>query len=167
MYPSVRSSFTLAWTLPLAFCAVAAQPPLDPLETLNRINHNYNTLKDACQEPDTGAARGHYYCSGVTLRMVNDGPFNPWDYSPYAIKIGATSYSWIRGPEHPDSHSPGRFHPAHPNRRGGLEPAGQGAGLDLHLRLRWRYRAGAQVVRLRLLRQPRATACGPGCDEQP
>lgn len=28
--------------------------------------------------------------------MVNDGPFNPWDYSPYAIKIGATSYSWIR-----------------------------------------------------------------------
>ncbi|MFC6690097.1 DUF2599 domain-containing protein [Pseudomonas lini] len=86
----------MAWTLPLAFCAVAAQPPLDPLQTLNRINHNYNTLKDACQEPDTGAARGHYYCSGVTLRMVNDGPFNPWDYSPYAIKIGATSYSWIR-----------------------------------------------------------------------
>lgn len=96
MYPTVRSSFTLAWTLPLAFCAVAAQPPLDPLQTLNRINHNYNTLNDACQEPDTGAARGHYYCSGVTLRMVNDGPFNPWDYSPYAIKIGATSYSWIR-----------------------------------------------------------------------
>ncbi|WP_097302949.1 DUF2599 domain-containing protein [Pseudomonas chlororaphis] len=96
MHPAVRSSFVLAWTLPLAFCAVAAQPPLDPLETLNRINRNYNTLKDVCREPDTGAARGHYYCSGVTLRMVNDGPFNPWDYSPYAIKIGATSYSWIR-----------------------------------------------------------------------
>ena len=50
------------------------QPSLDPLDTLKRINHNYNTPKDACQEPDTGAARGLYYCSGVTLRMVNDGP---------------------------------------------------------------------------------------------
>nr|WP_238156210.1 DUF2599 domain-containing protein [Pseudomonas baetica] len=90
------SSFALACTLSLLFSTVAAQPSLDPLDTLKRINHNYNTLKDACQEPDTGAARGLYYCSGVTLRMVNDGPFNPWDYSPYAVKIGATSYSWIR-----------------------------------------------------------------------
>ncbi|WP_339493690.1 DUF2599 domain-containing protein [Pseudomonas sp. RA_105y_Pfl2_P56] len=90
------ASLALACTLPLMFSTVAAQTVSDPLDTLRRINHNYNTLKDACQEPDTGAARGLYYCSGVTLRMVNDGPFNPWDYSPYAIKIGATSYSWIR-----------------------------------------------------------------------
>lgn len=96
MYAAMRSFFAPTCTLPLVFCTVAAQPLLDPLDTLKRINHNYNTLKDACQEPDTGAARGLYYCSGVTLRMVNDGPFNPWDYSPYAIKIGATSYSWIR-----------------------------------------------------------------------
>ncbi|EJM15720.1 Protein of unknown function (DUF2599) [Pseudomonas sp. GM21] len=96
MYAAMRSFFALACTLPMVFCTVAAQPLLDPLDTLKRINHNYNTLKDACQEPDTGAARGLYYCSGVTLRMVNDGPFNPWDYSPYAIKIGGTSYSWIR-----------------------------------------------------------------------
>ncbi|MBP5957133.1 DUF2599 domain-containing protein [Pseudomonas anatoliensis] len=89
-------SFALACTLPLLCTTVAAQPPLDPQDTLRRINHNYNTLKRECQEPDTGAARGLYYCSGVTLRMVNDGPFNPWDYSPYAVKIGATSYSWIR-----------------------------------------------------------------------
>lgn len=96
MYTAARSFFALACTLPLVFDAMAAQPAVDPLEILNRINHNYNTLKDACQEPDTGVPRGHYYCGGVTLRMVNDGPFNPWDYSPYAIKIGATSYSWIR-----------------------------------------------------------------------
>ncbi|MFJ2488344.1 DUF2599 domain-containing protein [Pseudomonas sp. NPDC087639] len=89
-------SLALAGTLPLLFGTVCAQPQPEPLDTLKRINHNYNTLKDSCQEPDTGAARGLYYCSGVTLRMVNDGPFNPWDYSPYAIKIGATSYSWIR-----------------------------------------------------------------------
>jgi hypothetical protein len=90
------SSFALACTLPLLFSTADAQPQPDPLDTLKRINSNYNTLKDNCQEPDTSAARGLYYCSGVTLRMVNDGPFNPWDYSPYAIKIGATSYSWIR-----------------------------------------------------------------------
>jgi hypothetical protein len=89
-------SFALACAFPLWFSSVAAQTVSDPQDTLKRINLNYNTLKDACQEPDTGAARGLYYCSGVTLRMVNDGPFNPWDYSPYAIKIGATSYSWIR-----------------------------------------------------------------------
>ncbi|WP_242489570.1 DUF2599 domain-containing protein [Pseudomonas sp. TH06] len=86
----------LACALPLLCSALAAQPLLDPQDTLKRINHNYNTLKQECQEPDTGAPRGLYYCSGVTLRMVNDGPFNPWDYSPYAVKIGATSYSWIR-----------------------------------------------------------------------
>nr|WP_259741274.1 DUF2599 domain-containing protein [Pseudomonas fluorescens] len=90
------SSFALACTLSLLFSTVAAQPSLDPQDTLKRINHNYNSLKQECQEPDTGAPRGLYYCSGVTLRMVNDGPFNPWDYSPYAVKIGATSYSWIR-----------------------------------------------------------------------
>lgn len=75
-----------------------AQPPvaLDPLQTLQRINRNYNNVTDGCREPDTQAPRGHYYCSGVTLRMVDDGPFNPWDYSPYAIKTGATSFSWIR-----------------------------------------------------------------------
>lgn len=93
---ALRSSFALLCTLPLMFSTVVAQPLPDPLDTLKRINLNYNTLKDSCQEPDSGAVRGLYYCSGVTLRMVNDGPFNPWDYSPYAIKIGATSYSWIR-----------------------------------------------------------------------
>jgi hypothetical protein len=91
-----RSALSGLALLPLAFAALAAPATPDPLETLKRINHNYNTLMEACAEPDTGAARGLYYCNGVTLRMVNDGPFNPWDYSPYAVKIGATSYSWIR-----------------------------------------------------------------------
>ncbi|MGR6452602.1 hypothetical protein ACU5P1_11900 [Pseudomonas plecoglossicida] len=77
--------------------AVAQVPvALDPIQTLQRINRNYNNVTDGCREPDTQAPRGHYYCSGVTLRMVDDGPFNPWDYSPYAIKTGATSFSWIR-----------------------------------------------------------------------
>ncbi|TDF83750.1 DUF2599 domain-containing protein [Pseudomonas sp. H9] len=72
---------------------------LDPQQTLERINRNYNTLITAnhpCTEPDTGAVRGHHYCSGVTLRMVDDGPFNFWDYSEFAKKLGASSFSWIR-----------------------------------------------------------------------
>ncbi len=96
MRPMACAPIILAFTSTFALSAIAAQPALDPIETLNRINRNYNTLNNDCKEIDSGAARGHYYCSGVTLRMVNDGPFNPWDYSPYAIKIGATSYSWIR-----------------------------------------------------------------------
>jgi hypothetical protein len=76
--------------------AVDVKTGLDPAETVRRINANYNAVVHQCKEADTGALRGHYYCSGVTLRMVNDGNFNPWDYSPYAVQTGATSYSWIR-----------------------------------------------------------------------
>jgi hypothetical protein len=136
------SFFVLACTFPLWFSSAAAQTVSDPQDTLKRINLNYNTLKDACQEPDTGAARGLYYCSGVTLRMVNDGPFNPWDYRPLRDQ------DWRdfllldpQGSEHANSYSPGRFHSAHAHRRGGYEAAGQGAGIHLHLRFRWRHRA--------------------------
>ena len=66
-----------------------------PQNTVKRINANYNSLRSDCKEP-SGAPRGYYYCSGVSVRMVDDGPFNPWDYSPYAMKTGATSFSWIR-----------------------------------------------------------------------
>lgn len=87
---------SLLGTLPLAAMADTSVIALDPGATLHRINHNYNNIDNRCREPDTGAPRGHYYCSGVTLRMVDDGPFNPWDYSDYAQKTGATSFSWIR-----------------------------------------------------------------------
>ncbi|MBK5001490.1 DUF2599 domain-containing protein [Pseudomonas sp. S31] len=87
---------SLLATLPLAAIADTSVIALDPAATLQRINHNYNNIDNHCREPDTGAPRGHYYCSGVTLRMVDDGPFNPWDYSDYAQKTGATSFSWIR-----------------------------------------------------------------------
>ncbi|WAB95758.1 MULTISPECIES: hypothetical protein [Pseudomonas] len=31
---------------------------LDPMQTLQRINRNYNKVTDACREPDTLAPRG-------------------------------------------------------------------------------------------------------------
>ncbi|MFJ4392096.1 DUF2599 domain-containing protein [Pseudomonas soli] len=82
--------------LPAAQAAPTIKAAYDPQQTAARLNRNYNDTTHACKEPDTGAPRGHYYCSGVTVRMVDDGPFNPWDYSPYAIDTGATSFSWIR-----------------------------------------------------------------------
>lgn len=89
-------TFTAALSLGLSTALTAAPVAVDtPENTLKRINDNYNRLDNACKEPG-GAPRGHYYCSGVTLRMVDDGPFDPWDYSPYAIRTGATSFSWIR-----------------------------------------------------------------------
>ncbi|WP_412460036.1 DUF2599 domain-containing protein [Pseudomonas sp. SC11] len=90
--------YSLAAALVLGLPSAFAAAPIEvgtPQETLRRINDNYNRIDNACKEPG-GAPRGHYYCSGVTLRMVDDGPFNPWDYSPYAISTGATSFSWIR-----------------------------------------------------------------------
>ncbi|SQG00082.1 putative halovibrin [Paucimonas lemoignei] len=95
MHPLQTLSMLIAlW--PCSLWAVDVQTGLDPVETVRRINASYNAVVHECKEADTGALRGHYYCSGVTLRMVNDGNFEPWDYSPYAVKTGATSFSWIR-----------------------------------------------------------------------
>ncbi|WP_297842931.1 hypothetical protein [Pseudomonas sp.] len=69
------------------------QPPADVLEAMNR---NYGESQNNCREYETSLPRGHYYCSGVLLRTVEDGNFNPWTYSPSSIALGATSYSWIR-----------------------------------------------------------------------
>ncbi len=72
---------------------VQLQKPADILEAMNR---NYNESQTNCREQGSGAARGHYYCSGVLVRTVDDGNFTPWSYSASAIRLGATSYSWIR-----------------------------------------------------------------------
>ncbi|WP_296179588.1 DUF2599 domain-containing protein [Pseudomonas sp. UBA1879] len=79
-----------------AACALDLVVDPSPQATAQRLNDSYNRIVNDCKEPDTDAPRGHYYCSGVTLRMVNDGPFLPWTYSPYALQTGATSWTWIR-----------------------------------------------------------------------
>lgn len=92
-------AIALLLCLPAAHAAQSVTSALDPAQTLERINRNYNTVISAaapCKEPDTGAPRGHNYCSGVTVRMVDDGPFNFWDYSEFAKKLGASSFTWIR-----------------------------------------------------------------------
>jgi hypothetical protein len=73
--------------------SVQLQTPNEIIETLNRL---YNTSYNDCREPATGLPRGHYYCSGVIIRGTTDGDYAPWSYSPYALEIGATSWTWIR-----------------------------------------------------------------------
>ncbi|WAH57846.1 hypothetical protein LZ023_33645 [Pseudomonas silvicola] len=73
--------------------AAQLQKPAAILEAMNR---NYNEATTDCREAGSNERRGTYYCSGVLLRTVDDGAFTPWSYSPSAVTLGATSYSWIR-----------------------------------------------------------------------
>jgi len=61
--------------------------------TLNRL---YSDSQNNCREVGTNEPRGHYYCSGVLIRGVNDGDYPPWSHSPGSIQQGSSSYSWIR-----------------------------------------------------------------------
>ncbi|MCD5980960.1 hypothetical protein [Pseudomonas quasicaspiana] len=83
----------------------AVQPPDVILAAMNR---NYNENQNNCLERGSNLPRGHYYCSGVLVRTVNDGAFDPWMSSPNAIAIGATSYAWIRK----DVRNTRLYHPA-------------------------------------------------------
>lgn len=77
-------------------CATDLVVDPDPRATVQRLNESYSREVNDCRELGTNNPRGLYYCSGVTLRMVNDGPFLPWTYSKTAKATGATSWSWIR-----------------------------------------------------------------------
>ncbi|KPA92007.1 MULTISPECIES: DUF2599 domain-containing protein [Pseudomonas] len=57
-----------------------------------RLNDNYNEVKNDCLEYGSRARRGHYYCSGNIIRATTDGNYNPWERP----STGSTSYSWIR-----------------------------------------------------------------------
>lgn len=83
----------------------AVQPPDVILAAMNR---NYNESQNDCRERLSNLPRGHYYCSGVLVRTVNDGAFDPWMSSPNAIAIGATSFAWIRK----DVRNTRLYHPA-------------------------------------------------------
>lgn len=86
---------------------LALEFKIAPQTTAAMINKNYNEQLRSCKDT-TGAPRGLYYCSGVIVRTLNTGRYNPWDYSPLAIELGSTSYSWIRQ----DSPSNKLYHPA-------------------------------------------------------
>lgn len=73
------------------------QTPLsDGLGIAALINKNYNEDTISCTDYNTGKERGYYWCTGVLLRTTDNGAFNPWESSPTALRLGGTSYSWIR-----------------------------------------------------------------------
>lgn len=107
--PSAQSLPISTFASPLATAPIVTAAQLQkPEAVLASVNKNYNETITDCKQIGTSANRGAYYCSGVTLRTVDDGPFNPWAYSPNAIAIGATSYSWIRQ----DTGITNLYHPA-------------------------------------------------------
>lgn len=57
-----------------------------------RINDDYNQIKNDCLEYGSRARRGHYYCSGNIVRATADGDYNPWERPA----TGSTSYTWLR-----------------------------------------------------------------------
>ena len=67
-----------------------------PADVLADVLANYQETTTNCREYGSDKPRGHYYCSGVLVRTVNNGAFEPWKYSPTAVSIGATSYTWMR-----------------------------------------------------------------------
>lgn len=60
------------------------------------FNNEYNDSTTSCAQPGTGTPRGLYFCSGVLLRTVDNGNFNPWEYSPASEALRGISFSWIR-----------------------------------------------------------------------
>lgn len=82
--------------------ASALTPPVERPEvvaaTLNRL---YNDTQNNCREVGSNEPRGHYYCSGVLIRGVDDGNYPPWSHSPGSLQQGSSSYSWIRQDVYP------------------------------------------------------------------
>ena len=70
-------------------------PPRFPLSTgidsAKRLNSQYADVPARCDN-DAPA----YYCSGIFLRGVTDGNFDPWNPSPSAARLGAQSFSFVR-----------------------------------------------------------------------
>jgi len=60
------------------------------------LNKNFNEDTTSCIDYETKKPRGYYFCTGVLLRTTDSGDFNPWEDSPGALQLRATSYSWIR-----------------------------------------------------------------------
>lgn len=72
-----------------------APPPRFPLgtgmESAKELNARYAAVPERC-----GDLLPAYYCSGVLLRGVADGNFDPWNPSSGATRLGAQSFSFVR-----------------------------------------------------------------------
>lgn len=60
------------------------------------FNKHYSENTTSCMDTTFNKVRGYYFCTGVVLRTVDNGNFDPWVPSPQALDFRATSFSWIR-----------------------------------------------------------------------
>ena len=99
-----RTLFFTALILGATGCTVIAPesrtsrdtPVQSPDRVVASMNRLYNDSNNKCLEAGTQEPRGHYYCSGITIRVVSSGDYPPWSHSPNVIETGSSSYSWIR-----------------------------------------------------------------------
>lgn len=63
------------------------------------LNKNYNENTSRCVNYISGIESGHYWCTGVLVRTTDNGNFPPWEPSPTALRLGGTSFAWIRHDE--------------------------------------------------------------------
>lgn len=61
------------------------------IESAKELNTRYAAVPERCDN-----LLPAYYCSGVLLRSVADGNFDPWNPSAGATKLGAQSFSFVR-----------------------------------------------------------------------
>lgn len=66
-------------------------PPLAPSVGLPLLNKNYNDNSTACS-----GNQPLFRCSGVFLRTVDNGNFDPWTASASANALGSSSFTWLR-----------------------------------------------------------------------
>jgi len=62
--------------------------PYPPEEGFSLFNKNYNDSTTACKPGED-----LFICTGVFLRTVDNGNFNPWESSPSAIALGSSSFT--------------------------------------------------------------------------
>jgi len=82
---------SVALTASAKFLDENANPPYPPDYGVRLLNKNYNDSATACQPGE-----GLFMCTGVFLRTVDNGNFNPWEPSPSAIALGSSSFTWLR-----------------------------------------------------------------------
>ncbi|TBN33753.1 carboxypeptidase regulatory-like domain-containing protein [Pseudomonas sp. BGI-2] len=83
---------SLITSAPLSIKVVGSTVPNDGVRVASELNAQYSNTSNTC--PGNKAA---YECSGVLIRTVDDSPaFRAWNPSPYAVKSGGVSFSYMK-----------------------------------------------------------------------
>ncbi|WAH57609.1 hypothetical protein LZ023_32385 [Pseudomonas silvicola] len=77
--------------------AVGNPPPIDT-DYAAVLNARYRDTAPSC-----AGNKPAYYCNGIVIRSTENGPYDPWDPSPAATRLGGVSFSYMRLDAHVSS----------------------------------------------------------------